>query len=122
MLEEMIRALRRRRLASLLASLGLVTAMALTVSSPLHEGGDDSLCGPAGGTGAFGAALLTADAPPGHAQHCVLCHAVQSLRAETASSRFGPPIAATGLVRGGALASPPAAVASATPARAPPLA
>ena len=122
MLEGMIRALRRRRLASVIAAFGLVTAMALTVSSPLHEGGDDGLCDPSGAAGASGATQFTAAAPSGHAQHCVLCHAVQSLRAETASSRFGPPIAATGLVLGGALASPPAAVASATPARAPPLA
>ena len=121
MLEGMIRALRRRRLASLIAALGLVTAMALTVSSPLHEGGDDSLCDPAGAAGAAGVAQLTAAAPAGHAQHCVLCHAVQSLRAETASSRFGPPIAAAGLALGGPLAAAPASLPSATPARAPPL-
>jgi hypothetical protein len=118
----MIRALRRTRLASLVAAVALFATMPVTVSSLLHDDRDDAICNQA-----FVAHDHTAHrlGVPGTAlpdsQHCVLCHAL-SLRAVAAAIRFAPPAADARLV---ALAAAPlvhAIVVSERPARAPPLA
>ena len=89
----MIRALRRARLAPLAAAVALFATMPITVSSLMHDELDDVLCSPAfvihdADAHRVGAA---ATATP-ESQHCVLCHALQSLRAVSASPRFAAPV------------------------------
>jgi len=119
----MIRALRRTRLASLFAAIALFATMPVTVSSLLHNDVDDTRCNPAAvvhdvsahRVGTTGTALPESD-------HCVLCHALQSLRAVGTSVRFAPPLVDTRLVASASTAVIDHLVVSSSPARAPPLA
>ena len=122
MLEEMIRALRRTRLALSPMVFGIVAVMVLTVSSSLHQRGDDRLCEPGTGTGGYGAPQLATATPPAHAGHCVLCHAAESLQAQPSSSRFGPSVEIAIRQPVAVPAAPAASGRSTAPARAPPTA
>jgi hypothetical protein len=97
--------------------------MPVTVSSLLHDDSDDAVCNPsvvvhdpsAHRIGA--AASMLPDA-----QHCVLCHALQSLRAVQAPVRFAPPSVDARLVACASAAVVHALIVSTRPARAPPIA
>ncbi len=119
----MIRALRRTRLASLFAAVALFATMPVTVSSLLHDDRDDAICNPAVvAHDHAGHHLGSSDPAMPEPQHCVLCHALQSLRAVAAAVRFAPPAVDARLL---ALVAAPivnAIVISNRPARAPPLA
>jgi len=118
-----IRALRRTRFASLFAAVALFAAMPVTVSSLLHDGGDDILCNPALVVHDQDAHRYTAPQPATpDSQHCVLCHALQSIRAVQASVRFVPPTVDARLLAAGSAAVTLALFVSTRPARAPPLA
>ena len=118
----MIRALRRTRLASLFAAVALFATMPVTVSSLLHDDSDDVLCNPATVIHDRNAHRYTAPDPaPGDPQHCVLCHALQSIRAVQSSVRFVLPSTDTRLVASGSAAVIHALIVSTRPARAPPL-
>ena len=120
----MIRALRRARLAPLAAVVALFATMPVTISSLLHDGMDDTACNPplvihdAEAHRVEGAPTTTLPA----SEHCVLCHALQALRAVSNVVRFAAPPTDGRLVA----AAVPAAVGtdrgSNSPARAPPLA
>jgi hypothetical protein len=118
----MTRALRRTRLAWLLAAIALFATMPVTVSSLLHDDGDDTFCNPAvvvhdPSAHSIGAAESTLP----DSQHCVLCH-LQSLRAVQASVRFTPPSVDARLLPGTSAAVIHALLVSTLPARAPPFA
>jgi hypothetical protein len=119
----MIRALRRTRLAWLFAAVALFATMPVTGSSLLHDDSDDAICNPAtvihdASAHRIGTTGSTLPDP----QHCVLCHALQSLRAVQASVRFAPPSADARLVARAYAHGIHALIASTRPARAPPLA
>jgi hypothetical protein len=119
----MTRALRRTRLAWLFAAVALFATMPVTVSSLLHDDSDDTFCNPAvvvhdAGAHRIGAAESTLP----DSQHCVLCHALQSLRAVQSSARFIPPSVDARLVASASAAAIRALIVSTRPARAPPLA
>jgi hypothetical protein len=119
----MIRALRRTRLASLFAAVALFATMPVTVSSLMHDDSDDTLCNPALVIHDPYAHRISAPQPsPADPQHCVLCHALQSLRAVQASMRFAPPSVDARLVACASAAVIHALIVSTRPARAPPLA
>ncbi len=119
----MIRAFRRSRLAGGLAVFGLVALLAVTVSAPLHDGGDDVLCNPGRNMGLQHADRVAAPSlPTGDPVHCVLCHALGTLRAETQSARFAPPPVETRLLALGVSTFVHALFGADTPARAPPTA
>src|SRR5436190_16845383 len=87
-----IRAFRRARLAPLAAAVALFATMPITVSSLLHDEMDDVICNPAvvvhdAAAHRIGAAGETLP----DSQHCVLCHALQSLRAVSGAVRFAAP-------------------------------
>jgi len=118
-----IRALRRTRLASLFAAVALFATMPVTVSSLLHDDSDDVLCNPALVVHDQNAHRYTAPDPaPGDPQHCVLCHALQSIRAVQSSVRFALPSTDARLVASGSAALIHALLVSTRLARAPPLA
>lgn len=119
----MIRALRRTSLASAIVAVALFATMPVTISSLLHDMRDDAQCNPA----------LVAHDPDAHqvaapgqssqdSQHCVLCHALQSLRAVQTSVRFSPSLLDVRLFAVGAIAPAQTLFAVSRPARAPPLA
>jgi hypothetical protein len=119
----MTRAFRRTRLAWLFAAVALFATMPVTVSSLLHDDSDDTVCNPAvvihdANAHRIGAAQSTLPDP----QHCVLCHALQSLRAVQASVRFTPPSVDARLIAIQSAAIVHALIVSTRPARAPPLA
>jgi len=119
----MIRALRRARLAQLAAAVALFATMPITVSSLLHDGTDDTICNPAvvvHDAEAHHVDAATAAVPD--SQHCVLCHALQSLRAVSVAVRFAPPTLDARLIGTAAAAAFHALVDSTRPARAPPAA
>jgi hypothetical protein len=117
----MIRALRRARLAPLAAAVALFATTPVTVSSLLHDGTDDAICNPtvvvhdveAHHVGA------AADALP-DSQHCVLCHALQSLRAVSTSLRLAAPGVDARLAAAASATALNALFVSIRPARAPP--
>lgn len=119
----MIRALRRARLAPFFVALALFATGPITVSSLLHDEADDALCNPAlvvHDAAAHRVGAATTSIPD--SQHCVLCHALQSLRAVSSGLRFAAPAVDASLVgRTIADALTPTLV-SHRPARAPPLA
>ena len=119
----MIRALRRTPLASWFAAVALLATTPVTVSSLLHADIDDALCSPAVVVHDANAHSIgkTEPAVP-EPQHCVLCHALQSLRAVQAFVRFAPPLADARLVACGSIVGAGTFVVSTRPARAPPLA
>jgi hypothetical protein len=119
----MIRALRRTRLAPLVAAIAVFATMPVTVSSLLHDDSDDTLCNPALVVHDQDAHRFTAPEPTStDQQHCVLCHALQSMRAVHAVMRFTPPSIDARLVAGASAGAIHALIASTRPARAPPLA
>jgi hypothetical protein len=121
----MTRALRRTRLAWLFAAVALFATMPVTVSSLLHDDSDDTVCNPAvvvhdANAHRIGGAGSSPTLPD--SQHCVLCHALQSLRAVQTSVRFTPPSVDARLVARQSVAIIHALIVSTRPARAPPLA
>ena len=85
----MTRALRRARLAPFAALVVLFATMPVTVSSLLHDERDDAICNPAvvvHDAAAHGVGAPTTELPD--SQHCVFCHAFQSLRAVSEAPRF----------------------------------
>ena len=119
----MIGALRRTRLASLFAAVALFATMPVTVSSLLHDDSDDALCNPAAVVhDASAHRISAAESTLPDSQHCVLCHALQSLRAVHASVRFAAPSVDARLVACTSAAAVNALTSSTRPARAPPLA
>ena len=121
----MTRALRRTRLAWLFAVVALVATMPVTVSSLLHDDSDDTVCNPAvviHDADAHRVGTPGSDSTSPDSQHCVLCHALQSLRAVQASVRFIPPSADSRLAAIESASIIHALVVSTRPARAPPLA
>ena len=119
----MIRAFRRARLAPLAAAVALFATMPITVLSFLHDELDDPICNPA---------VVVHDAEAHHigataaalpdSQHCVLCHALQSLRAVSDALRFAGPTVDARLVSGASTAAINPLISSSRPARAPPVA
>ena len=119
----MIRALRRTSLASLIAVVALFATMPVTVSSLLHDDRDDVFCNPAVVVHDQSAHRYSAPAPaPSESEHCVLCHALQSLRAVQSSVRFIPALADGGRLSSASTAPVQARCTNSQPARAPPLA
>ena|SRR5436190_923328 len=119
----MVRALRRARLAPFFVALALLATGPITVSSLLHDEADDSLCNPVvvvHDAQAHRVGAATTSIPD--SQHCVLCHALQSLRAVAHSVRFAAPTVDASLVARAAAAALRPHVVSHRPARAPPLA
>jgi len=118
----MTRALRRARLAPFAAVVVLFATMPVTVSSLLHDEMDDAICNPAvvvHDAAAHRIGTTTTAVPD--SQHCVLCHAFQSLRAVSAAMRFAAPSVDARLVATAAVSAPAALFASNRPARAPPI-
>ena len=118
----MIRAFRRARFAPLAAIVALLATMPITVSSLLHDESDDLLCHPA-------VVVHVADMhevggrPAEHSpdsQHCVLCHALQALRAISSAPRLAMAMDDARLVSAPVAAPASALFASSRPARAPP--
>jgi len=117
----MIRALRRARLAPLAAAVALFATMPIAVTSLLHDGSDDPICNPAVVVHDAAAHQVgAADEGLPDAQHCVLCHALQSLRAVSAAVRFAAPAVDARLVATALAAALHAPPDSTRPARAPP--
>lgn len=118
----MIRALRRARLAPLAAAVALFATMPITVSSLLHDEVDDVLCNPAVVVhDADAHSIGTAAAELPDSQHCVLCHALQSLRAVSDAVRFAAPAEDARLVATSSAFALHAPLDSTRPARAPPI-
>ncbi|HTI43332.1 MAG TPA: hypothetical protein VL693_16010 [Vicinamibacterales bacterium] len=120
----MIRALRRTRLAPFAVALALFATGPITVSSLLHDGMDDEICNP---TIVVHNAEAHRIGGAGHetvpeSQHCVLCHALQSLRAVAHSVRFTAPTIDGRLTATTAAGALNPQVVSDRPARAPPIA
>ncbi len=118
----MIRAFRRARLAPLAAAVALFATMPITVSSVLHDGMDDAICNPAvvvHDAEAHRVGAATTALPD--SQHCVLCHALQSLRAVSATIRLAPPAVDARLIASASAAALHAPLHSTRPARAPPI-
>ena len=119
----MIRALRRTRVAVLVAAVSVFATMPVTVSSLLHDDSHDWICNPALVVHDQNAHRYSAPAPTSSdSQHCVLCHALQSLRAVQSAVRFARPAVDARLTAGRPAAAAQALIASTRPARAPPLA
>ena len=118
----MTRALRRARLAPFAALVVLFATMPVTVSSLLHDEMDDAICNPA---------VVVHDAASHHvgaaatelpdSQHCVFCHAFQSLRAISAAMRFTAPNVDARLVASTSVSPLTILHVSYRPARAPPV-
>jgi hypothetical protein len=118
----MIRALRRARLAPLAAAVALFATMPITVSSILHDDRDDAICNPAVVVhDAQAHRIGAAETALPDSQHCVLCHALQSLRAVSATVRFAAPAVDARLVATSSTTALHAPSDSTRPARAPPL-
>jgi hypothetical protein len=118
----MIRALRRARLAQLAAAVALFATMPITISSLLHDGMDDVICNPAvvvHDAAAHRVGAATTAVPD--SQHCVLCHALQSLRAVSNAVRFAAPVVDARLFAGIPVAATSPHSVSNRPARAPPV-
>ena len=118
----MTRALRRARLAPLAAFVVLIATMPVTISSLVHDEMDDAICNPAVVVHDPEAHEVGApDAAFPDPQHCLFCHAFQSLRAVSTGMRFAALCVDARLVT--CPASEPLAVSfvSNRPARAPPL-
>src|SRR5262245_9733566 len=118
----MIRAFRRTPLTSLFAAVVLFATMPVTVSSLLHEDVDDAVCNQVAVIhDADAHSVGGADPEVPRSEHCVLCHALQSLRAVQAFVRFAPPLVDARLVACGSNGTVNALIVSTRPARAPPL-
>jgi hypothetical protein len=118
----MTRALRRARLAPFAAFVVLFATMPVTVSSLLHDEIDDAICNPAvvvHDAAAHQVGAAATERPD--SQHCVFCHAFQSLRAISAALRFAVPYLDAKLVAGTSVSALTVLHVSYRPARAPPL-
>jgi hypothetical protein len=118
----MTRALRRARLAPLAALVVLFATMPVTVSSLLHDEIDDAICNPAvvvHDAAAHQVGAAATELPD--SQHCVFCHAFQSLRAISAAMRFAAPNVDARLVAGPSISPLAIHHVSYRPARAPPI-
>ena len=117
----MTRALRRARLAPFAALVVLFATMPVTVSSLLHDEMDDAICNPAVVVHDAAAHQIGAEtqALP-DSQHCVLCHAFQSLRAVSAAIRLAAPAVDARLVANAPVSAVTALLVSNRAARAPP--
>jgi len=118
----MTRALRRARLAPLAALVVLFATMPVTVSSLLHDERDDAICNPAvvvHDAAAHGIGAPATQLPD--SQHCVFCHAFQSLRAVSEAMRFAAPYVDTRLVASSSIRPLTTLLVSNRPARAPPI-
>jgi hypothetical protein len=118
----MTRALRRARLAPFAALVVLFATMPVTVSSLLHDERDDAICNPAvvvhdAAAHQVGAA---ATASP-DSQHCVFCHAFQSLRAVSPAMRLAAPQTDARLIACPSVSALTTVLVSNRPARAPPI-
>jgi len=118
----MTRALRRARLAPFAALVVLFATMPVTVSSLLHDEMDDAICNPAvvvhdAAEHQVGAAAT--ELPD--SQHCVFCHAFQSLRAISAATRFTVPYVDTRSTANTSVSPLTTLHVSYRPARAPPV-
>lgn len=117
----MLRALRRTRLASLLALFIITGGVPISTAALLHDASDD-ICQPTliqhdESAHRLGAARTASPEP----QHCAICHWIQSLQTVVATVAVVPPITQS---RHFAASTPGAACAAATgrlSARAPPL-
>lgn len=95
--------------------------MPVTISSLLHDGMDDAICNPAivvHDAAAHRVGAATTALP--ESQHCILCHALQSLRAVADAVRFAAPPVDARLVGWTASAALHPLTVSNRPARAPP--
>ena len=101
----------------------MFATMPITVSSLLHDETDDAICNPAVVVHDAAAHRIGSTATPfPDSQHCVLCHALQSLRAVSAALRFAAPTVDARLTTGAPAAFISSLIVSNRPARAPPLA
>jgi hypothetical protein len=119
----MTRALRRARLAPFAALVVLFATMPVTISSLLHDERDDAICNPAvvvHDAAAHGVGAPATELPD--SQHCLFCHAFQSLRAVSEAMRFAAPYADARLVASTSVTPLTALLVSNRPARAPPIA
>ena len=118
----MTRALRRARLAPFAALVVLFATMPVTVSSLLHDEMDDAICNPAvvvHDAAAHHVSAAASELPD--SQHCVFCHAFQSLRAISAAMRFIAPYVDARLVASTTVRPATTFHVSHRPARAPPV-
>ena len=96
--------------------------MPVTVSSLLHDEMDDAICNPAvvvHDAAAHQVGATATELPD--SQHCVLCHAFQSLRAISAAMRFAVPYLDARLAASTAVSPLTVLHVSYRPARAPPV-
>ena len=118
----MTRALRRARLAPFAALVVLFATMPVTVSSLLHDEMDDAICNPAvvvHDAAAHQVGAATTALPD--SQHCLFCHAFQSLRAVSAPMRFAVPGVDARLVASASISALTTLLVSNRAARAPPI-
>ncbi|MFN7976829.1 MAG: hypothetical protein U0P30_01750 [Vicinamibacterales bacterium] len=117
----MIRFLRSARGRSALVALTLSALLTVTVSGLAHDGSDDAVCDigfavPHDGPAQIGGGHVTLQ----HADHCVLCHASQTVRALLALPGCVPPSESRTVALSDPAGLPVAIVATSGPARAPP--
>lgn len=96
--------------------------MPVTVSSLLHDERDDAICNPAvvvHDAAAHGISAPATELPD--SQHCVFCHAFQSLRAVSEALRFVAPYVDARLVASTSVSPLTTRHVSYRPARAPPI-
>lgn len=119
----MIRALRGSRGRSALAALMVSALLAVTVSVSVHDGTDDRDCSGALSGAAAGPSRISAgQASARAADHCVLCHTAQTVRAVPAVARYAPPSESLAAALPPPLETAASIAGAARPARAPPLA
>jgi len=118
----MTRALRRARLAPFAALVVLFATMPVTISSLVHDEMDDAICNPAvvvHDASAHEIGAASTELPD--SQHCLFCHAFQSLRAVSSSVRFTTPHVDARLIAGTSLCAFTTLLVSNRAARAPPV-
>lgn len=119
----MARALRGLRGRSAVVALTLLAVLAVNVSAALHDLADDPFCDVVLSEVHTGPAQMErVDAPRRAAEHCVVCHAVQTVRDEQAQVRYTPPSLDTHPIPAAPVVAILSVLASSQPARAPPLA
>lgn len=117
----MIRLLRSARGRSAVVALTLSALLAVTVSVLAHDGSDDAACdigfaAPGSGPARISGGTVSVQ----HADHCVLCHASQTVRALLALPGYVPPSESRAVVLPDATGSVASVAATSGPARAPP--
>lgn len=87
----MVRALCGLRGRSAVVALTLSALLAVPLSTAAHDRSDDPLCAPQFSSGTTGPHQLSADhGTPRRAEHCVLCHAAQMVRAQQRTTHHAP--------------------------------